>query len=69
MNYYYDPVLGLQYDYLGETFLIDIETLPPDIKFDTKYWIDYINSIGLQIMESSGVPDIQIIPNITSYKL
>ena len=24
MNYYYHPILGLQYDYLGEMFLIDI---------------------------------------------
>ena len=28
MNFYYDPILGLQYTYLGDLFLIDIEMLP-----------------------------------------
>ena len=28
MNYYYHPILGLQYDYLGDLFLIDIDCIP-----------------------------------------
>lgn len=48
MNYYYDPILGLQYNYLGEYFIIDIEALP---QFDISQWREYLQQTGIQIIE------------------
>ncbi len=67
MNYYYDPILGLQYNYLGELLLIDIEMLPQDI--DIEYWIKYINETGVMLVDSINSPIIERVLNITEYKL
>jgi hypothetical protein len=67
MNYYYDPILGLQYNYLGELLLIDIDMLPQDI--DIEYWIKYINETGVMLVDSVNSPIIERVLNITEYKL
>lgn len=61
MNFYYDPILGLQYTYLGDYFLIDIAALPQvdDI-------LKQFRQQGVCIGES---PIIERILNITQYKL
>lgn len=69
MNYYYDPILGLQYDYLGELFLIDIEMIPQDTEFNIEYWIKYINQTGVMLVDSVETPIIEKFLNITNYKL
>jgi hypothetical protein len=50
MNFYYDPILGLQYTTLEELFLTDLLCLPQDIKFDTELWLKYIREMGIQIL-------------------
>jgi len=67
MNFYYDTILGLQYDYIGDLFIIDIEMLPQDIRFDIEKLEQYLKQSSFQLMDS--IPSIQIIPNITNYKL
>jgi len=37
MNFYYHPILGLQYTFLGETILFDIANIPEDL--DIKVFI------------------------------
>ena len=69
MNFYYDPILGLQYDYLGELFIIDLNCIPQNIEFDIEMWMKYIKQIGIQILESCSEPYVEIIPQITQYKL
>jgi hypothetical protein len=69
MNYYYDPILGLQYDYLGELFLIGIDMLPQDTEFNIEYWIKYINQTGVMLVDSVSSPIIERVLNITNYKL
>lgn len=69
MNFYYDPILGLQYDYLGGLFSIDLNCIPKDIEFDTEYWIKYMKQIGIQIVEPNYEPCVEIIGQITEYKL
>lgn len=69
MNFYYDPILGLQYDYLGELFIIDLYCIPQDIKFDTDMWMKYIKQIGIQVLEPSSEPCVEIVGQITQYKL
>ena len=67
MNYYYDPILGLKYNYLGDLFLIDIEMLPQNIKFDTEQWMKYISKIGIQLVDTSSTPMCERIGQITEY--
>lgn len=69
MNYYYDPILGLQYDYLGELFLIDIDMLPEEIKFDSERWIKCIKEMGVMLLDTTESSMIQRVLNITNYKL
>ena len=67
MNYYYDTILGLKYNYLGDLFIIDIEKLPNDIKFDTEKWMKYINEIGIQSVDKSPTSVCERIGQITKY--
>jgi len=69
MNFYYDPVLGLRYDSLGELFIIDLDCIPQDIKFDTEYWIKYIKQTSVQIVKPFSESCVQIVGQITQYKL
>ena len=69
MNFYYDPILGLQYDYLGELFVIDLECIPQDIKFGTDMWMEYVRQIGVYMLEPSSEPCVEIVGQITEHKL
>lgn len=60
MNFYYDPILGLQYTYLGNLFLIDIAMLPQNF--------DIEENIKL-LVESIKKPYIERVLNITEYRL
>ena len=69
MNYYYDPILGLQYDYIDDLFLLYFETIPIIEKFDVEKWIKYLSSTGVYLLECKPNSSIQRIVNITGYKL
>jgi hypothetical protein len=69
LNYYYDPILGLQYDYLGELFIIDLECIPQDFKFDTEQWIKYMKQDRVKIFDFSPQSYCEIIGKITNYRL
>ena len=68
MNYYYHPILGLQYDYLGEMFLIDIDCIP-ESDFDVEKWMYYMRNIGVQLVEPSSEPCVELVGQITDYRL
>ena len=68
MNYYYHPILGLQYDYLGNLFLIDINCIP-ESDFDVEKWMYYIRNIGVQVVEPSYEPYTKVVGQITNYRL
>jgi hypothetical protein len=69
MNFYYDPILGLQYDYLGEIIQFDVESLPEDLNIQhfLEEWRRTYNiylDAGIRIY-----PEVEIIGSITNYKL
>lgn len=47
MNYYYHPILGLQYTNIGSYYVIDIAKLP---EFDKDLWTKYIYEYGTQFI-------------------
>ena len=67
MNFYYDPILGLQYDCLGELFIIDLERIPQDLNLYEfiKEWKKFA-SVDITPIEYSSV---EIVGQITQYKL
>jgi len=69
LNYYYDVILGLQYTYLGEIVILDIEAIPEDIKFDVDQWIKYLKETKLYLLESTNTPAFEIVGKITDYQL
>ena len=66
MNYYYDPILGLKYTFLGETIVLDIDCLP---KFDIKQWFKYYKETGIQLCSSSSQPYVESFCKITDYNI
>jgi hypothetical protein len=64
MNFYYDPILGLQYDYLGDLFTININYIPEET---IEKMIELFKQIGIMPLDMS--PQIEKIVNITNYKL
>jgi hypothetical protein len=69
MNFYYDPILGLQYDYLGGIIIFDIAQIPKD--FDVLQYIEEWKN-SYELCWYSGIncyPQLEVIPNITNYKL
>ena len=67
MNFYYDTILGLQYNYLGEIFIFDLKSLPKDMsveKFleDWRYWS---NQMGIQPLEVYH--NVETVGQITDY--
>lgn len=69
LNYYYDVILGLQYTYLGEMIIFDIEAIPEDIKFDVDQWIKYLKETKLYLLESTNNPTFETVGKITDYQL
>lgn len=65
MNYYYHPLLGLQYDFLGNWIVLDLEGLPNTLKFDVELWKKYVNQTGISLL----VPKAEELVKITDYML
>lgn len=68
MNYYYHPILGLQYDYLGELFLINIDCIPEE-EFDAKKWLKLMKEVGVLPMNPSPESCVEVVGQITDYML
>lgn len=66
MNIYYDPILGMKYDYLGELFIIDLECLPQDFN---EQWMKYFKETRVQLLDFSPQPCCEIVGQITNYRL
>ena len=69
INIYYDPILGMKYDYLGELFILDLECIPQDVKFDTEQWMKYFKETRISILDFSPQPCCEIVGQITNYRL
>lgn len=69
LNFYYDPILGLQYTYSEVLILFDIESIPNTIDFDTEQWIRFLKETEVQILNVSQTPNFSVIGQITEYKL
>jgi len=69
MNFYYDPILGLQYTNLHPTIILDIAVIPKDldIKQFLKEWQESYNLFW--DTEINYYPQIEVIGNITEYRL
>lgn len=66
MNFYYDPILGLQYTLLTDFFTIDIDAIP---KLDIEYWLKFIKETGVLPIDSTSSQYIEYNIKITDYKL
>jgi hypothetical protein len=68
MNFYYDPILGLQYDYIEPFFSVDLTVIP---QIDTEQWTEYLKNVGLQMidMNTTNLQGIEKVSFITDYKL
>ena len=69
MNFYYDPILGLQYTYLGDILQFDLIRLPKDLNVNKfiEDWKRLSSQIGIEPLEL--YPCAEIILKITNYKL
>jgi hypothetical protein len=63
LNFYYDPIIGLRYDFLGEMFLLDLNLLPAQ-EFNLERYIKIFQETGVQFYEP-----IELIVKITEYRL
>ena len=54
MNFYYHPILGLQYDNLGVVIILDIENIPREVDLnDALKNIQYaFSKIGVRLYDS-----------------
>lgn len=67
LNYYYDPILGLQYTYLGGLISIDIDSIP---ELPTDIILKMFMEQGVQFLERSGAIYSEInLEEITDYQL
>jgi hypothetical protein len=71
MNFYYDTILGLQYDYIEPFFSIDLTVIPQKFDFDTEHWTEYLKNIDLRMVNenTTSLPGIEKVSFITDYKL
>jgi hypothetical protein len=63
MNYYYDPILGLQYTLLEGFFIINIDAIPID------YWLKILKETNISYTDSFPDRGVEYFFNITDYKL
>lgn len=68
MNFYYDPILGLQYTNLDSAIILDIEAIPPSL-FDFEKWMWYLKEMGVGMFQPLEDCSVEITGQITEYKL
>jgi hypothetical protein len=66
MNYYYDPILGLQYTSLEGFFTIDIDAIP---KADIDYLLNFLEKTSIHYTDSFSDRGVEYFFKITDYKL
>ena len=66
MNFYYDPILGLQYDYLGDFYRINFINLP---EVNIEDMLKLLSEMGVMVVDSSPKVEIEQVLNITEYKI
>ena len=66
MNFYYDPILGLQYNNLGDYILLDLKVIPEDITVEK--FLEECKFMHSQI-EIQFYSCVEPILKITNYKL
>ena len=69
MNFYYCPLRGLQYTYLGDLIIFDIAAIPNDIKYDTEKILKLAQEMGVMWYDATYAPSFEIVGQITQYKL
>jgi len=67
LNYYYHPLLGLQYTYLEDLITIDIDAIPQDLNFDTEKWLKYLKATGCRLVDPTSTNYFQITGQIINY--
>ena len=66
MNFYYDPIKGLDYNFFEPLIMLDIGMLPKEIP-TIEEALSLIKQQGFQIVNSTQMaPCVEIIPNITT---
>ena len=68
-NFYYDVILGLQYTYLGELIIFDIEAIPDDIKYDTEQILKCVRELGVLMYDTTYTPSFETVGQITECML
>lgn len=63
MNFYYDPIKGLQYEYLGEIIILDIDQIPENFNAAEflKEWQIY------RTWQINPFPEVGVVGQITKY--
>ena len=64
MNFYYCPIRGLQYSYLGELYIVDISVLPQNIDIESflKTWQEQRCQLGVDFTGR-----VEVVGMITNY--
>ena len=67
MNFYYDPILGLQYDYLGTFISLDISSVP---NIPSEILLEMFMKQGEAFLDKAKVAYFEHnLQEITEYKL
>jgi hypothetical protein len=66
MNYYYDPILGLQYNFLPDFFIINIDAIP---KLNNEDWLKLLEETCVFPTEPFPGNSVEYIFKITDYRL
>lgn len=67
MNFYYDPILGLQYDYLGTFISLDISSVP---NIPSEILLEMFMKQGVAFLDKAKVAYFEHnLQEITEYKL
>jgi hypothetical protein len=67
LNFYYDPILGLRYNFLGEILLLDLSCIPAQ-EYDLKKWFELMKETGVCITEPTE-PCVELVTLITEYRV
>jgi len=66
MNFYYDPILGLQYNLLSGFFIINIDAIP---KLNGEDWLKLFEETCVFPTDPSSHNSVEYIFKITDYRL
>jgi hypothetical protein len=67
LNFYYDPILGLKYNFLGEMFLLDLSCIPAQ-EYDLKKLFELMKETGVCITEPIE-SSVELVTLITEHRV